>query len=409
MYRDFFQLDDYPFRLTADARYFFMGEGHARATAYLNYLLHVRDGIGVITGEPGVGKSVVLEHVLAEQKEDVVLARIQQTQLTATEFLMAVCLQFGLDPESNDKAKLIEALYRFCRKTHFGGKFVLLVVDEAQRLKPQVLEEIRLLASLEKNGRKLIHVVLSGQPELNLLLSPQNKDAMSQQVRLNCHIEPLKQDEVSRYIEYRLWIAGGEHTVGFPEELLPLIMRYTGGIPRLINVLCDMTLIAACMRNNRFVDEASMQAALRKLEWPPYVERSGNLPKEYLLPRPGPVHNKNQPRIAVYNRGRIVAEYNLEKERLLIGRESKQDICLDAPKTSRTHAQIVNIDGRYYLQDLNSTNGTYIKKQQVTWHPLDNGDHIRIANYVLVYQEVQDGRANKQSEKIDSVSKTDNS
>lgn len=409
MYRDFFQLDDYPFRLTADARYFFMGEGHGRATAYLNYLLHVRDGIGVITGEPGVGKSVVLEHVLAEQKEDVVLARIQQTQLTATEFLMAVCLQFGLNPESNDKAKLIEALYRFCRKTHFGGKFVLLVVDEAQRLKPQVLEEIRLLASLEKNGRKLIHVVLSGQPELNLLLSPQRKDAMSQQVRLNCHIEPLKQEEVSRYIEYRLWIAGGEHTVGFPEELLPLIMRYTGGIPRLINVLCDMTLIAACMRNNRFVDEASMHAALRKLEWPPYVERSGNLPKEYLLPRPGPAHNNNQPRIAVYNRGRIIAEYNLDKERLLIGRESKQDICLDAPKTSRTHAQIVNIDGRYYLHDLNSTNGTYVKKQQVTWYPLDNGDHIRIADYVLVYQEARDGRAKKMIEKTDSVSKTDNS
>lgn len=409
MYRDFFQLDDYPFRLTADARYFFMGEGHGRATAYLNYLFHVRDGIGVITGDPGVGKSVVLEHVLAEQKEDVVLARIQQTQLTATEFLMAVCLQYGLNPETNDKAKLIEALYRFCRKTHFSGKFVLLVVDEAQRLKPQVLEEIRLLASLEKDGRKLIHVILSGQPELNLLLSPQKKDAMSQQVRLNCHIEPLKQHEISRYIEYRLWIAGGEHTVSFPDELLPLIMRYTGGIPRLINVLCDMTLIAACMRNNRFVDEAAMHAALRKLEWPPYIERSGNLPKEYLLPRPGPVQSNRQPRIAVYNRGRIIAEYNLDKDRLLIGRESKQDICLDAPKTSRTHAQIVNIDGKYYLQDLNSTNGTYVKKQLVTWHPLDNGDHIRIADYVLVYQETGDNHKEPLVKKSDSISKADNS
>ena len=409
MYRDFFQLDDYPFRLTADARYFFMGEGHGRATAYLNYLLHVRDGIGVITGEPGVGKSVVLEHVLAEQKDDVVLARVQQTQLTATEFLMAVCLQYGLNPESNDKAKLIEDLYRFCRKTHFAGKFVLLVVDEAQRLKPQVLEEIRLLAGLEKDGRKLIHVILSGQPELNLMLSPQHKDAMSQQVRLNCHIDPLKQEEVSRYLEYRLWIAGGEHTVAFPDELLPLIMRYTGGIPRLINVLCDMTLIAACMRNNRFVDEAAMRAALRKLEWPPYVERSSNLPKEYLLPRPGPVYNKNQPQIAVYNRGRIIAEYKLDKERLLIGREAKQDICLDAPKTSRSHAQIVNIDGRFYLQDLNSTNGTYVKKQLVTWHALDNGDHIRIADYILVYREAGSNRTDNKLSEMKLFSKIDSS
>ena len=121
MYRDFFQLDDYPFRLTADARYFFMGDGHGRATAYLNYLFHVRDGIGVITGDPGVGKSVVLEHVLAELQDDVVLARIQQTQLTASEFLLAVCLKFGIDPGSNNKAKLTEAIYRFCRKTHGSG------------------------------------------------------------------------------------------------------------------------------------------------------------------------------------------------------------------------------------------------------------------------------------------------
>lgn len=407
MYRDFFKLDDYPFRLTADARYFFMGDGHSRATAYLNYLFHVRDGIGVITGDPGVGKSVVLEHVLAELQEDVALAHIQQTQLTASEFLLAVCLKFGLNPDSTNKAKLTEAIYRFCRKTHFSGKFILLIVDEAQRLKPQVLEEIRMLANMEKNGRKLIHVVLSGQPELNLLLSPQQKDALSQQVRLSCHIEPLNQEEVSRYIEYRLWIAGGEYTVEFPSELLPLIMRFTGGIPRLINVLCDMTLIAACISNNRFVDEKAMQAAIRKLEWPPYVERTGNLPKEYLLPRPGPARNQNQPRLSVYNHGDVIAEYNLDKERLQIGRGTTQDIRLKGRKTSRYHAQLVNIDGKYYLQDLNSTNGTYIDKQMVTWHSLANGDHFQIGNYVLVYHESDVPQLNNATGKIETFSRSE--
>ena len=387
MYRDFFKLDDYPFRLTADARYFFMGEGHSRATAYLNYLFHVRDGIGVITGDPGVGKSVVLEHVLADLEEDVVLARIQQTQLTAAEFLLAVCLKFGFNPETSNKAQLTEAIYWFCRKTHFSGKFVLLVVDESQRLKPQVLEEIRMLANMEKNGRKLLHVVLSGQPELNLLLSPQRKDALSQQVRLSCHIPPLTQEEVGRYIEYRLWIAGGEHTVDFPGELLPLIMRFTGGIPRLINVLCDMTLIAACISNTRYVDERALLAAIQKLGWPPYSERTGNLPKECLLPRPGPAESHNQPRLSVYNKGQIIAEYNLDKERLQIGRGTTQDIRLKGRKASRFHAQIVNIDGKFYLQDLNSTNGTYVNKQTITWHSLSNGDHFKIADYVLLYHE----------------------
>ncbi len=408
MYRDFFKLDDYPFRLTADARYFFMGEGHARATAYLNYLFHVRDGIGVITGDPGAGKSVVLEHVLSELQEDIALARIQQTQLTASEFLFAVCLKLGLSPDSSNKANLTEALYRFCRKTHFSGRFVLLVVDEAQRLKPQVLEEIRMLANMEKNGRKLMHVVLSGQSELNLLLSPQHKDALSQQVRLSCHIEPLTPEEVSRYIEYRLWIAGGEHTVEFPAELLPLIMRFTGGIPRLINVLCDMTLIAACISNTRFVDEKSMRAAIRKLEWPPYIERTGNLPKEYSLPRPGPARNQYQPRLSVYNQGDVVAEYNLDKERLRIGRGTTQDIRLKGCKTSRHHAQIVNIDGKYYLQDLNSTNGTYINKQVITWHSLTNGDHFQIDDYLLVYHESNAPQLNNVSGEMDPVSKTEN-
>ncbi len=387
MYRDFFKLDDYPFRLTADARYFFMGNGHAIATAYLNYLFHVRDGIGVVTGDAGVGKSVVLEHVLAELKEDVVVAHIRQTQLTATEFLLAVCLQFGLKPKQLHKAALIDTLNRFVQKMHYADKLLLLVVDEAQRLKPQVLEEIRMLGNLEKYGRKFLQIVLCGQPELNFILSPQRKDSMSQRIRLSCHIEPLTLEEVQRYIEYRLWIAGGEHTVHFPDKLLPQIMHFTGGIPRLINVLCDMTLIAACMRNRLHVNMDSLQAAIRKLGWPPYAKRAASPPKEFLLPRPGPASNPLSPKIYVYHSGRVVAEHRLDKARLLIGRDAKQDICLDVPKTSRNHAQIVNIEDRYYLQDLNSTNGTYVRKQLINWHPLDHGDHIRIADFVLVYQE----------------------
>ncbi|HID50070.1 MAG TPA: FHA domain-containing protein, partial [Chromatiales bacterium] len=263
----------------------------------------------------------------------------------------------------------------------------LLVVDEAQRLKPQVLEEIRMLASLEEYGRKLFHIILCGQTELNQLLSPERKDALSQQVRLRCHIDPLAEEEVQRYIEYRLWIAGGEHSVEFPPETLPLILRFTGGIPRLINVLCDMTLIAASLRNRRFVDEDCVEAALRKLKWPPYAERISALSTDALLPRPGPGPDLPVARISVYWKGRIASEVKLDKERLLIGREAGQDIRLDTRKASRSHAQIVNIDGKFYLQDLNSTNGTWVKRQPISWYRLEHGDHIRIADFVLVYEE----------------------
>jgi type II secretory pathway predicted ATPase ExeA len=386
MYRDFFQLDDYPFRLTADARYFFMGESHARAAAYLNYLLHVRDGIGMITGESGVGKTAVLAHVLNEIQDEVVVARIQQSRLSVVDLLLAVSLQFDLHTRDQGKATLLDAIQRYVRQQHFAGKQVLLVVDEAQWLTPDVLDEIRMLANLEKHGRKLMNVILCGQPALNDVVTPRHKDALSQSVRLNCHIEPLAEEELGRYIEYRLWIAGGEHTVEFPAETLPLLMQYSGGVPRLVNVLCDMTLIAAFMRNSRYVDTECVQAAITKLGWPPYAERV-NVPfRQARLPSPGPVLRENAPRLRVYLEGRAIGEYVLDKSRLLIGRQARQDIVLDARNASRQHAQIINIDGEYYLQDLNSTNGTYVEQQAISWHALRPGDRFRIADYVLEYE-----------------------
>ncbi len=383
MYREFFQLDDYPFRLTADTRYFFMGESHARAIAYLNYLLHTGDGIGVVTGEAGTGKSVVLEHVLAECETDLVVARIRQSQLTTTEFFLAVCLQFDLQPENYHKATLIDALHRFVNKQHFAGKNVLLVIDEAHLLQHQVLEEIRMLASLEKFGRKLISVILTGAPELEQLVNAQRKDALSQQVRMGCRLEPLNEGELDHYLEYRMWIAGGERTVLFPEDTLPLIMRYTGGIPRLINVLCDMALVAAFMRNTKYIDGDCIEAAVTKLGWQAYAKR---LAAPVGQAHPAQLTGRTVPRIVVMRNERVVAEHRLEKDRVLIGRNSKQDIMLRGAWASRYHAQIIHLNGKYYLQDLNSKNGTYVGQKNVSWHPLEDGDRFQIAGFILEYQ-----------------------
>ncbi|HEB57217.1 MAG TPA: FHA domain-containing protein [Gammaproteobacteria bacterium] len=383
MYREFFQLDDYPFRLTADTRYFFMGESHARAIAYLNYLLHTGDGIGVVTGEPGLGKSVVIEHVLTECKDDVVVARIRQSQLTTTEFFLAVCLQFDLQPDNYHKATLIDALHRFVNKQHFAGKKVLLVVDEAHLLQHQVLEELRMLASFEKFGRKLISVILVGAPELEQLLNPKRKDALSQQMRMGCRLEPLSEKELDHYLEYRMWIAGGEHTVLFPEETLPLIMRYTGGVPRLVNVLCDMALVAAFMRNTRYIDNDCIKAAVAKLGWKAYEKR---LAASVGQPHPAQLAGRPVPRIVVMRNERVVGEYMLEKDRVLIGRHSKQDIMIRGAWASRYHAQIIHLNGKYYLQDLNSKNGTYVGNELVSWYPLSAGDRFQIGGFVLEYQ-----------------------
>ncbi len=398
MYREFFHLDDYPFRLTADAGYFFMGEGHALAKAYLNYLLHVRDGLAVITGDPGVGKTIVLENVLGELEDEAVIARVQQTQLDSTEFLLAACLEFGLRPEGRNKAELINTLNEFALAAHFDGKVVILVVDEAHRLKPEVLEEIRMLSNLERYGRKVLNVILVGQSELNFIISPQRRDAFSQRVRLHCHIDPLTEEETRRYIEYRIWIAGGENFIRFPDDALAIVYRYSGGVPRLVNVLCDMALTAACMRERACVDADCVNAAIDKLGWVPYAHRTGGVPAGGHT-----VHDRTIPaagRLTIHRDGTYVTDFELDRERILIGRRSNQHLCLGHGKVSRSHAQIVNIAGTYFLQDLNSTNGTLVNNQPVRWHALRDGDVIRIASFELRFASGPDETARRQSEEI---------
>jgi len=386
MYREFFRLDDYPFRLTADARYFYMGKGHLQAKAYLKYILHIRDGVAVITGEPGVGKTVLLENVLAYLEDDIVVAHIKQTQLTTTEFLLAVCLQLELEPEKINKATLINEIQRFCLRQHFKTKKVVLIVDEAHNLKINTLEELRMLANMEMFGRKLLQIVLVGQPSLNHILSSHRKDALSQMVRLSCHIEPLTIKEMGEYIDHRLAVASkGNYTLSFPKDSLSTIMCYTGGVPRLVNVLCDMMLIAACLQGTQYVDAACLHGAIKKLGWPVYLKRISDLPKpnateNFVQQRPIPMLVIRQP-------GQITGEYLLNRERMFIGRDADQDITLENRKVSRHHAQIVNINGRYFIQDLNSTNGIYVCSEPVKWHALTNHDQIRIGDCVMEYQE----------------------
>lgn len=386
MYREFFELDDYPFRLTADARYFYMSESHMRARAYLKYILHIRDGVAVITGEPGVGKTVMLEDVLAYMDEDIVVARIKQTQLTTTEFLLSVCLQLDLQPEKINKATLLDEIQRFAFSQHCNMKTVVLIVDEAHNLNIDTLEELRMLANLEKFGRKLIQIILVGQPRLSYTLSSHRDDGLSQMVRLSCHIEPLVIKELGEYIDHRLMVASkGTQKISVPAELLPAIMCYTGGIPRLVNILCDMMFIAACLRRTPYIDAACLHGAVKKLSWPVYLERISNTPKpdtakKYVMQRPIPV-------LVIHQRGQIVGRFLLSKERTMIGRKSDQDIRLDDRKVSRQHAQIINVNGRYFLQDLNSTNGTYLRTEPVNWHALMHHDLIRIGDCIMEYQE----------------------
>ena len=387
MYRQFMQLKDYPFRLTADARYFFLGGDHLRAKSYLLYCLHVRDGLAVITGEPGVGKTLVIEHALKEMQSETVVARIRQPRLMVTEFLFAVCQQFDCLPEHLNKAALIQAIYDFAVQQHFEKKSMVIIVDEAHMLSGNVLEEIRMLANYEQHGRKIIQIMLVGQPALNNILSSRNRDSLSQMVRLSCHINPLSIYEVKKYIAYRLLVADSTKGIMFPDHLLPGIMCYTGGVPRLVNILCDMMLIAAYVKKQTIVDTTCLHAAVKKLDWPFYLQRVSASPRlmsvksfsQRLMPA------QRYPVLKIYRNGRVIGERVLDKERTLIGRKAGVDIRIKDENTSKVHAQIVNIDGEYVLQDLNSTNGTRVGDENVQWHYLKGHDQVHIGGFVFEF------------------------
>ena len=405
MYRQFMQLNDYPFRLTADPRYFFMGGDHLRAKSYLLYSLHVRDGLAVVTGEPGVGKSLVIEQALKELNEEVVVAHIRQPRLMVTEFLFAVCQQFDCLPEHLNKAALIQAIHDFATEQHFDKKSIILIVDEAHLLNAGVLEEIRMLANFEQFGRKIIQVMLVGQPALNTMLSSRNGDSLSQMVRLSCHINPLTIFEVKKYINYRLLVAESDKPVSFPDSLLPGIMCYTGGVPRLVNILCDMMLIAAYVKKQYIVDASCLHAAVKKLDWPFYLQRVSTSPKlmsvksfsQRLMPA------KRYPTLKIFLNGRVVGERVIDKERILLGRKAGVDIRIKGESISKVHAQIVNVDGEFILQDLNSTNGTRVGDDFIQWHYLRENDQIHIGGFVFEFHQEA-----KASGKRPSIDKDDN-
>ena len=391
MYLKYFGLREYPFLSTTDRRYFYLSEAQQRAQDYLNYLLVIRDGIVVVTGEPGVGKTMLVEQVIANLPEKVRVARIQHTTVSADEFLLSLCIQLGIEAEQKNRTSLFEEIKSYAMDQHLAMRPVLLIIDEAQNLNPFILEEIRLLADLEMFGRKLIQVIMLGQPELGINITSLPNDAFMQNVRLNHQIEALSKQEICEYIDYRLHIAGNDGRLVFPRDLVDGILCYTGGIPRLINQLCDMMLITAYINKTTDITTLCLHNAIQKLAWPLYIERKSELPLKMIAQ--DEVDMRPLPMMIVRKRDVVVGKYLLNRKRMLIGRQNNLDICIDETKSSRIHAQLVYLDGQFFIHDLNSMNGTHIGEKSIKWHGLADRDLIRIGQHTLeftLYEQEQE-------------------
>ena len=274
MYLKHFGLTAQPFRLTPDIGFMFMSEPHSRAKSLMDYTVWNREGFVVITGEIGCGKTTLIQRLLLElDKSVVVVAKLFQTQLDEVEFLQAVLLEFGLNPQNANKVDLLDMLNSFLVEQFLQHKQIVLVVDEAHNLSRKVLEEIRILAGLEAHKEKILHVILVGQPQLNEILDQPEMAQLKERVKLRYHIRALSEEEHAGYIRHRLSIVGASNRTLFPPETLPLIYQYSGGIPRLINTLCDTVLICACADNLSEITTEIVETAAKELQWPYYAQR----------------------------------------------------------------------------------------------------------------------------------------
>jgi general secretion pathway protein A len=276
MYLEYFGLSAQPFKLTPDSDFLFMSEAHSRAKAYMDYTVWNREGFVVITGEIGCGKTTLIQKLLSELDENVVVAKVFQTQLDEVEFLQAVLVEFGLNPFNAKKVELLDMLNNFLIEQFLQGKQIVLIVDDAHNLSVKVLEEIRMFAGLETRKEKILHVILVGQPQLTEVLDYPELQQLMQRVKLRYHIRALNEREVGDYIRHRLSVVVAANRGLFPPDTLPIIFKYAGGIPRLINTLCDTTLTCAYADNLPAITAEVVEDAAKELQWSPYAERVDN-------------------------------------------------------------------------------------------------------------------------------------
>jgi len=276
MYLEFFKLREFPFRLSPDTEFLYMSNVHARAKAYMDYSVWNREGFVVITGEIGCGKTILIKKLLSElEDENFLVAKIFQTQLDEVEFLQAVLVEFGLNPFNAKKVELIDMLNTFLVDSYREMKQLVLIVDDAHNLSLKALEEIRMLSGLETQKEKVLHVILVGQPQLNAMLDAPELEQLVQRVRLRFHVRALAPEETAEYIYHRLKVAGATRTDLFTPETMPVIYKYTGGVPRLINTLCDTALTVAYADSMPTVTLNVLKEALDELQWQPFERRAG--------------------------------------------------------------------------------------------------------------------------------------
>jgi general secretion pathway protein A len=384
VYYEYFNLKEHPFRLTCEPKYFYLSPEHTHANAMMEFALIKRQGIMLLTGEVGTGKTMLVQHFLSRLDTGYKIISINQTKLSDTEFLQLLLLEMDEPVKQNDqKDELFANIRTKLEELNNQDLHTIIFIDEAQNLEPGILKLLFQLSQLRVDSQRICTIYLVGQNKIRETLeSPEISDNVNI-INSKYHLGPLNLKDIRRYIFHRLAVAGGHKSVKFDKEVFPVIETYTGGRPRLINVLTDHILTYAFMEELKEVTTMTVDRAIEDLQWLPFGVQYGSEQS----------HNsdvfkeerRHSYKLVIRINNKVQGEYFIRKKRINIGRHRDNDLRIDDPLISRQHAQILQQGRTVYLRDLNSTNGTYVNSKRVDIAALEEGTVVKLGNCHLTF------------------------
>ncbi|NEX22052.1 FHA domain-containing protein [Thiorhodococcus mannitoliphagus] len=373
-YLDFYGLSAPPFRNNSEVEQPYLSDALGTALAQIEAVLAgAQGGALVVNGAPGSGKTTLVNHVIDRLDDAIRIVKINRTMLAENDFLQILLHGLDLDPEGLDKRLMIESFLEAVDAENAAGRPLVLVIDEAQNLKPEIL---KLLPSLfqqeDAEGRATLRhlfVVLIGQDGFEHTLAHSGLEKVQRLVLFQTYLRPLAQADTSAYIDYQIFHVAQAERNPFSERAMSRIHMLTGGSIRLINTLCDFVLFNACLGQIRRITPELVQTTFNALQWE--------------TPR-NPARNGSDQTNGESQRSRLILEFNrdlelpIDKETITIGRSSDNDICIRDLRVSRYHAKLSQTEQGLRIEDLKSTNGVYVNNERVQSRVLADGDAIAI-------------------------------
>lgn len=267
MYLKYYSLQEKPFQITADPKYFWMGEKQKKALATIKYGITDKRGFLLLTGEVGTGKTVMINYIVSKLDFNTVVATLPDPDLESMDFYNMLADGFDMEQTFDSKGAFLIHLREFLQKSYEDQKHLLLIIDESQRLNPRLMEDLRVLSNIELHDQKLINIFFVGQQEFNNILLTRQNRALAQRITARYHIEPLTIEETGHYIAHRLKIGGSKKNI-FKPSAVKSVFDFSGGVPRLINIICDHALLTGYSRNMRQLDAKVITDCANELRIP---------------------------------------------------------------------------------------------------------------------------------------------